>query len=158
MPSHSSVLSPGTEIHPGDGQESGQGMGPKLGPLKECRLVAEGSSRQNPGAADNQANRPVPCPLSWWHILRGWVGHSRTHQTELTCTSASCAHHEHLQLHTNNRDNSWLCLQKGTKIANSYLEQVHGGQSEDIHKSRQRREESISLLFRRAAWLGFLLD
>lgn len=37
--------------------------GPKVGSRKQCRLVAEGSSRQSPGAAITKTPGPsIPCP------------------------------------------------------------------------------------------------
>lgn len=83
IPSHSSILSAGSEIHPADRQDSGLGMGPRLGPPKECRMVAEGSGRQNPGAAGNQATRPVPCPGDTFAVEHqvglGTPGHTKLH-------------------------------------------------------------------------------
>lgn len=77
-------------------------MDPRLG------MQAGGTGeQQNPGAADNQANR---C-LSPWHVFHGnsgWAGHTRLSW----CAPVPA-------VHTMSCTQTWLCLQKGTKPANS---------------------------------------
>lgn len=110
------------------------------------------------GAADNQADRAVSCP---GNLLTMECPLGRTKLNEggpvpavHTINTSSCRQ-------TTGITRDLVCLKKGIKIVNSYLEQVPVvSWSEYIHKPRPggKQVSPCHELFRKAAWLGFPLD